>query len=141
MSGKAAKLLYNRKLRSGYVAEFKDSTYLVAELEAIRDDPEARMKWHDKTRDYYQWMSEFRNVRRWLHDEINTIDRDTKQVKISFISIPIKYRAWEVKPGYPVFLVSTAEEIVHYITKPCRVKKGGWFEKRGFKWTVQAETE
>ena len=105
-------------------------------------DPEARMKWawglsrpkpNYKTRDYYRWMSEFRNVRRWLHDEMNTIDRDTKQVKISFISIPIKYRAWEVKPGYPMFLVSTAEEIVHYITKPCMVKKGGWFEKRGFK--------
>ena len=40
-----------------------------------------------------------------------------------------------------MFLVSTAEEIVRYITKPCMVKKGGWFEKRGFKWTVQAETE
>ena len=97
----------------------------------------SRPKPKDGTRACYQWIGEFYNVVKWLHGQIDTTDRDTKQVKISFTFIPKKYRAWDVKPGYPLFLVSPS---IHYIAKPAMLE-GGWLEKEGFKWDVHAATK
>jgi hypothetical protein len=73
--------------QAGYAVEFKDATYTDTQLAAIRDDPEARLRWawglirpkpNPQTKAYSKWTSEFHNVVKWLHGEIDKPNRDTK---------------------------------------------------------------